>query len=422
MSYSDEALRAKLSTLNETQDSIVSVSQWIQFFKRYADKIANCWLTRLREVPPPKRLNFIYLVNDIVQNARARKRNEFPDAFAPLMPEAVQTAYRSSPTEIQAKIRRVLEVWKNRATFEGAIISAIETRIDEVDKAKGGSGTKKTLMGKSLFGSASDISMPKELETLGPLQTAVTKATIDARPSIDAAQKEYVSLTGEDAVLPSPPVHAARLSGLMRQLSNAETAVSASIKARQALVADLEKILEINKSALAKDEETYMDLTSRKTSTEAKKREVEDAIMKGLASAEGSPATPGSNGGNMSSYMEDRPEVEELTPEPESEPLGGGVAYGETATSNPAIAAALSGFGDGPRIRQASGGSLNGSSAKRRKMSHGDDHIVPDLGEMGMEPLLAMDALTGNQQDFDNTLNADINDLIAQAGGEQEQH
>jgi regulator of Ty1 transposition protein 103 len=33
MSYTDEALKAKLSTLNETQDSIVSVSQWIMFYK-----------------------------------------------------------------------------------------------------------------------------------------------------------------------------------------------------------------------------------------------------------------------------------------------------------------------------------------------------------------------------------------------------
>ena len=33
MSYSEEALKAKLSTLNETQDSIVAVSQWITFYK-----------------------------------------------------------------------------------------------------------------------------------------------------------------------------------------------------------------------------------------------------------------------------------------------------------------------------------------------------------------------------------------------------
>lgn len=35
MSYSDETVRAKLSALNETQESIVTVAQWIMFH-RYA--------------------------------------------------------------------------------------------------------------------------------------------------------------------------------------------------------------------------------------------------------------------------------------------------------------------------------------------------------------------------------------------------
>ncbi|KAJ9607199.1 hypothetical protein H2200_008271 [Cladophialophora chaetospira] len=308
MSFSDEALKAKLSTLNETQDSIVSVSQWIMFHKRHADRIANYWLTRLRDSPPPKRLNFIYLVNDIVQNARARKRAEFPDAFSPLMAEAIQTAYRSSSPEIQGKIRRVVEVWRTRNVFELPILEAIEARMDETDKAKGGGGKKKTLMGQSLFGSSSTTgggSMPKELETLAPLQIEVTKQTITARPAIDTAQNEYTKLNDPEAVLPSPPVHAARLSSLIKSLAAAESAVSTSIKARKALIADLERVLEINKSALAKDDETYLTLESRKASTEAKKREVEDAIIRGLTSAEApsTAAVPGANADSTASAV-----------------------------------------------------------------------------------------------------------------------
>jgi regulator of Ty1 transposition protein 103 len=374
--------------------------------RRHAERIANLWLTRLRDSPPPKRLNFVYLVNDIVQNARARKRTEFPDAFAPLMPEAIQTAYRSSTPEIQTKLRRVTDVWKTRATFEAPILDAIEARLDEVDKSKGSSGGKKTLMGKSLFASSTDKPMPKELESLGPLQTAVTKGTIDARPSIDAAQKEYTTLTDPEIVLPTPPVYAAKLSGLIKQLSHAETAISASIKARQALIADLEKILEINKSALTKDEETFLELGSRKASAESKKRDVEDAIMRGLSSSEGD--MDSSDPTIVDAY--DRPEVEELTPEPESMPAD------DVPSNNPAVAAALSGFSDGGytpgKVRQASNSSLNGQSAKRRKMSHGDDQAVPDLGEMGMENLgrqgESVGSLLGN-------LDADVNELLEQA-------
>lgn len=33
MAYSDDAVRAKLAALNETQDSIVTVAQWIMFHR-----------------------------------------------------------------------------------------------------------------------------------------------------------------------------------------------------------------------------------------------------------------------------------------------------------------------------------------------------------------------------------------------------
>lgn len=35
MAYADDAVRAKLSALNETQDSIVSVAQWVMFHRYF---------------------------------------------------------------------------------------------------------------------------------------------------------------------------------------------------------------------------------------------------------------------------------------------------------------------------------------------------------------------------------------------------
>jgi regulator of Ty1 transposition protein 103 len=41
MAYSDDAVKAKLAALSETQDSIVTVAQWIMFH-RYADCVNTC--------------------------------------------------------------------------------------------------------------------------------------------------------------------------------------------------------------------------------------------------------------------------------------------------------------------------------------------------------------------------------------------
>ena len=80
--------------------------------------------------------------------------------------------------------------------------------------------------------------------------------------------------------------------------------------------------MESNRSSLQADEAKHAELTDRKAAIEAKKREVEDGIMRGL-SAENSPVTPGdgrTNGSgqrdSMGSVEPERPDVEELTPPP----------------------------------------------------------------------------------------------------------
>ena len=294
------------------------------------------------------------------------------------MPEATQTAYRSSTPDIQGKIRRVVEVWRNRNVFEPGIVDAIETRLDEVDKAKG-TGTKK-LMGNSLFSSSTTSSIPSELESLLPLQIAVSKASISTTAATQTADLEYEKLNSPDTTLPSPPVHAARLSALVKSLANADSSVSESIKSRKELISGLEKLLESNKTDLAKDEETYLNITTRKTSTEAKKREVEDGIMRGMsASAENSPATPGDAVKGRSESEPERPDYEALTP-PSMEALTP-VGSPRPNTTDPAVTADIDEHQNvhdilatmnSTRTRPASGGQgMNGTSAKRRKMSHG---------------------------------------------------
>ncbi len=65
MAYTDDAVRAKLSALNETQESIVTVAQWVMFHRRHADRTATIWLQKLKEAGASKRLNLIYLANGI---------------------------------------------------------------------------------------------------------------------------------------------------------------------------------------------------------------------------------------------------------------------------------------------------------------------------------------------------------------------
>ena len=239
-----------------------------------------------------------------------------------------------------------------------------------------------------------------------PLQIAVSKAAATTLSALPTADSEYEKLTDPNKPTPTPPVHAARLSALLKNLANAEGAVSESIKARRGLIAGLESIIETNRATLASDEAQKETLTTRKNVIEAKKREVEDGIMRGLSApstpvvAHGSPISdPRTNGRVMSpsdnaSGEPERPDVEELTPPPESRtPVGPRVPVTPTAPpthvpSNPfshhapiapptAGADLLSSLSM-PPVRHYPGtpGSAGGGMAKKRKVD--DDY--PDFG------------------------------------------
>ncbi|KAI9754863.1 MAG: hypothetical protein M4579_004520 [Chaenotheca gracillima] len=432
MSYTDDAVLAKLSALNESQESIVTVAQWIMFHKRHADNTARLWFQRLKDSGSGKRLNLIYLANEVAQQSKARKKDDFLVAFSPVIVEATAVAYRGATNEVQQKLRRVIEVWRGRQIFEPPILEAVETRVDgklflaKLDKSRS-SGKKPLLSGG--FGSSSN-STPAELQPLVPLQIAVSKSDTPKTTAVANANHEFEKLSDPSIPTPTPPVQAARLSSVLKSLANAEGAVAESIKARRSLVEGLEKILDINRNLLKADESSASDVGSRKISIEAKKREVEDGIMRGLADevdGGGPDGSPRLASGESSSAREsisvepERPAHEELTPPsvealtptgspgPESlptstttgadivhekqptelEPMSVSPTSLQPASSSAEISAAefLSTI-PRPAVRNASGSPpLNGTMSKKRKLTGGGDDF-PDLqGEDAMDGL-----------------------------------
>ncbi|KAL4943695.1 hypothetical protein BDV06DRAFT_130266 [Aspergillus oleicola] len=398
MAYTDDSVKAKLSALNETQEGIVTVAQWVMFHRRHAERTAQLWLQKLRDSPAPKRLNLIYLANEVAQQSRARRKEDFLIAFSPVIAEAVAIAYKGASNDIQQKIRRVVEVWRQRNIFEPPIQDAVEARVDDIDKSR--STGKKPLLGGSLFSSPSG-STPSELQPLVPLQVALSKAAVASGTSGTTATAEYEKINDPKTPSPTPPVHAARLSQLLKTLANAESSVSEVIKARLALIDGLEKLLDTNRTALAKEESLSLQLQTKRSETEAKKRDVEDAIMRGL-SAENTPTEDQGNTGVGDEGIT-RPEVEALTPPPVEAitPVGSPKQELQDAASNAGNeAAGFAGFSLGPdqptdaSIPGLSGfsqpsptaygeipqESMNGFHTKKRKVAHEEEHYAKFAG------------------------------------------
>lgn len=264
----------------------------------------------MKESTPNKKLVLIYLANEITQTSKMRKKEEFLKAFEPILAEATAIAYKGSPHETQGKIRRVIEVWRQRSIFNPGIQQEVEKRLNDVDSSR---TTKKPALGGSLF---SGSSIPTDLAPVAPQALALQKADLAAKPALATANQDYEKLTNPNASVPSPPMHAAGLAALTKKLALAESAVADSLKARQALVAGLEKLLQTNKDKLLQEEELVEDLHTRKDAIESRKREVEEAILKGLSAAEQNRISTAPLPVATTSPRQDRPQVEELTPPP----------------------------------------------------------------------------------------------------------
>ncbi|KAK2602609.1 hypothetical protein N8I77_009127 [Diaporthe amygdali] len=387
MAYNDDAVLARLSALNESHDSIATAAQWIMFHKRHADRTVQIWLQKLKESPSTRRLNLIYLANEVTQQSKARHKDDFPLAFAPIIAEAASVAYKGATPDVQNKVRRVVEVWRDRGVFELPIQAAIESRIEELDKARGAG--KSGLSNSSIGGPA----VPSELAPLVTSAQSVSKLALSLKAKTTSAEQEYAKNTDPKQPTPSAPVYAARLNGLLKTLATAEGAVAECVKARTELIGALEKLLGTNKASLETEQRQLAELAERKTTIEQKKADVEMAIMRGLADQ-----APANRDGQSASPVPepDRPEVEALTPPPieddtdiynaqgtdSFEPLpaqDSANAQAQQPTGLETLSSLASQYSAVPVATNGSSG-----SNKRRKLDSADE--IPDLGEDGIDP------------------------------------
>lgn len=261
----------------------------------------------------------------------------------------------------------------------GASSANFET---DLDKARGG-GSSFGGSG-SIFGRSTSTSIPPELASLATPQQNVSRLLLSTKSATSTADQDYDKLMAPDATVPSAPVYAARLNGLLKTLAQAEGAVDLCVKARQALVGELQKILDTNKASLASDEEQLANLRKRKIEVDDKKRDVEFAIMQGLPNDDPSP----SNG--LSAHPDpepEPPEIEALTPPPNEPEISEEAEQSRTPQFSPIVPQEAT-FQSTPapgieilsnlaaQYKSVPSGT-NGSSKKRR-LDDGDD--FPDLG------------------------------------------
>ena len=87
------------------------------FHRKRAKILAPTWQRELRAAPGKRKLGFLYLANDVMQNSR-KKGNEWIEAMWPIMSWAVKHTLRHTGDDKVAKsCAKLVKVWTDRRIF-----------------------------------------------------------------------------------------------------------------------------------------------------------------------------------------------------------------------------------------------------------------------------------------------------------------
>ncbi|MED6173894.1 hypothetical protein PIB30_063958 [Stylosanthes scabra] len=114
--FNPQILVDKLSKLNASQASIETLSHWCIFHMNKAKQVVETWDRQFHCSPRDKRLAFLYLANDILQNSR-RKGSEFVGEFWKVLPDALRDVIQHGDEFARNAALRLISIWEDRKVF-----------------------------------------------------------------------------------------------------------------------------------------------------------------------------------------------------------------------------------------------------------------------------------------------------------------
>jgi len=114
--FNGQILAEKLSKLNNSQQSIETLSHWCIFHRKKAKQVVETWDRQFHSSPREQRIPFLYLANDILQNSR-RKGSEFVGEFWKVLPGALSDVFEKGDEHGRNAAMRLVDIWEERKVF-----------------------------------------------------------------------------------------------------------------------------------------------------------------------------------------------------------------------------------------------------------------------------------------------------------------
>ncbi|CAF0780075.1 unnamed protein product [Didymodactylos carnosus] len=114
---SETALIKRFSELSTSQQSVETISLFLLHHRRQSQLIVHVWAKELIRAPPQRKIAFLYVANDVIQNDK-RKGGEFVRDFLPVLAAAVEHIVRCVDNATRRTVKRIIQIWNERQIYE----------------------------------------------------------------------------------------------------------------------------------------------------------------------------------------------------------------------------------------------------------------------------------------------------------------
>ncbi|KAJ6243677.1 regulation of nuclear pre-mRNA domain-containing protein 1b [Anaeramoeba flamelloides] len=143
MTFSAVNLHNKLEQIDSSQSTIETLSRYIIFYRMNYEVITDIIIKSLFKSDKSKKIPFLYLLNDILQNER-RKSTNFANCFKPKMSQIVEHIALTDQGSTH-RVQRTLQIWIDRKIYPQEFIVGLIHSIENPNKSQQGGGTKQKM-------------------------------------------------------------------------------------------------------------------------------------------------------------------------------------------------------------------------------------------------------------------------------------
>ncbi|EFN78446.1 regulation of nuclear pre-mRNA domain-containing protein 1B isoform X1 [Harpegnathos saltator] len=133
--FTESALVKRLTDLNTSQQSIQTLSLWLIHHRKHHPTIVKVWFREMCKAKEHRKLMFMYLANDVIQNSK-KKGPEFGKEFGTVLPKAFEHL-KGFDDKTRRQLSRLLHIWEDRGVYDKTQIAELKAAFTDLIKDSG---------------------------------------------------------------------------------------------------------------------------------------------------------------------------------------------------------------------------------------------------------------------------------------------